>query len=57
MAGHRLTPLDFAGHGDARRCSGGRARCAAAVAVGAGRRAVAAGAVYTKLLIVSRDMD
>jgi hypothetical protein len=43
MAGHRLTPLDFAGHGDARRCSGGRARCAAAVAVGAGRRAVAGG--------------
>jgi hypothetical protein len=23
MAGHRLTPPDFAGRGDARRCSGG----------------------------------
>jgi hypothetical protein len=59
MAGLRLTPPDFAGHRDARWCSGGRARCAAAVAARAGRRAVAgvaAGAVYTKLLIVSRDM-
>lgn len=58
MAGLRLTPPDFAGHRDARWCSGGRARCAAAVAARAGRRAVAgvaAGAVYTKLLIVSRD--
>jgi hypothetical protein len=41
IAGHRLTPPDFAGHGDARRCSGGCARCTATVAAGAGRRAVA----------------
>jgi hypothetical protein len=77
MVGHRLTPLDFAGHGDAQRCSGGfrgsgRAGLRACEmrsgrfcgggglrrgwqACGSRGHWIAAGAVYSKRLIVSRD--